>query len=160
MSKENVKKPYREKEAGMSLIESLPLIMVLASLIGFLLGLWGVSHKHVLHSIAARNYAFETFSHRANLTYFNDSRSVLHSYEESQMRYHAVGDNSGDTLKALTTPMRFPAEASADSGPPILHRQQIWNESILPTAGEGTIGTKRPWVMVGYGMCLNADCGG
>lgn len=152
-------KNKKSAESGMSILESLPLIMALAGLIGFLLGLWGMTHKNILHSIAARNYAFETFNHRSNLTYFNDIRSQTHSYEQSGLRWHAIGDNDGNILKALTTPMRFPAEDSVNESTQ-LHRVKIWDDSIIPVSGEATVGTKQPWILVGYGICLNADCGG
>lgn len=156
--KKNLKNK-KSKQSGMSILESLPLIMILASLIGFLLGLWGMTHKNILHSIAARNYAFETFNHRSNLTYFNDVRSETHSYELSGLRWHSIGDGDGSTLKALTTPMRFPAEENVNESSQ-LHRQRIWDDSLMPLGGEATEGTKRPWVLVGYGICLNAVCGG
>ncbi len=142
----------------MSLLESLPLILVLASLIGFLLGMWGMTHKNSLHSIAARNYTFETFNHRSNLTYFNDVRSETHSYVASGLRFHAIGDGDGGTLKALTTPVRFPATTTV-SEPSELHTQRIWEDSRVPIDGEATVGTKLSWVMVGYGICLNSRCG-
>ncbi|MGH1468900.1 MAG: hypothetical protein ACRBBP_08495 [Bdellovibrionales bacterium] len=148
----------QKNQQGMSMLESLPLILVLAGLIGFLLGMWGMTHKNTLHSIAARNYAFETFNHRANLTYFNDVRSVNHSYVASGLRFHAIGDGDGGSLKALTTPVRFPA-STAVSEPAELHTQRIWESSKVPVMGEATVGTKLSWVMVGYGICLNSRCG-
>lgn len=147
----------KNKESGMSLVESLPLILVMASLVGFLLGLWGMTHKNILHSIAARNYAFETFRHRSNLMYFGTS-APDNSYEVSEMRFHAVGDGSGGTMKALTTPMRFPERNVAGESAQI-HRQRIWQDSNIPLVGEASVATKLPWVMVGYGICLNSNCG-
>lgn len=159
-SKKNKTSKNKDSEKGFSLLEVLPLIIVITSLFAFLIGLWGMTHKHILHAISSRNYAFETFNHRANLTYFNDSRSVTNSYEESGLRFHASGDGSGDTLKALVTPIRFPAEQERDNQNPDYHRRQIFNESIIPAQGEGTgDGTILPWVLVAHGICLNAGCG-
>lgn len=153
-----------KEEGGFSLVEILPLIMVMSSLIGFLLGLWGMVHKNILGSIAARNYAFETFNHRSNLIYFNDVRDTgtnKNSYEQSGMRFHGYGDSQGFGIKAFTTPYRFPAQENVNE-PPALHRQRIWSQSIIPDAGEGQEdgGTKSPWILIGYGICLNSDCGG
>ena len=152
----------REGEAGFSLVETLPLIMVMAGLIGFLLGLWGMVHKNILASIAARNYAFETFSNRSNLVYFNDLRASstnLNSFQVTGLRFHGYGDSSGNGISAFTTPYRFPAQATVNE-PPDLHRQRIWNQALIPDAGEaqdGT-GTQSPWVLVGYGICLSTEC--
>lgn len=148
------------EEAGFSLVETLPLIIVMSSLIGFLLGLWGMVHKNILGSIAARNYAFETFNHRSNLTYFNDNRASQHSYEQSGMRFHGYGDSENSGIQAFTTPYRFPAQEQVNE-PPDLHRRRIWDQSIIPDAGEGQEdgGTKNPWILTGYGICLNTSCG-
>jgi len=152
-------------EAGFSLVETLPLIIVMSSLIGFLLGLWGMVHKNILGSISARNYAFETFNNRSNLIYFNDVRGAdvnANSYEQSGMRFHGYGDSSGSNIRAFTTPYRFPAQEGNVNEPAELHRRRIWDQSIIPDAGEGREdgGTKSSWILVGYGMCLNAACGG
>ncbi len=154
--KEKIKK---NKESGMSLVESLPLIVVLASLVGFLLGLWGMTHKHVLHSIAARNYAFETFRNRANLMYFG-SGGPTHTYEQSEMRFHAVAESSnGSGLKAFTTPIRVPAQ-NVQNDPVSTHREKIWEDAQIPRIGEAQLEANLPWVLVGYGICLNSRCGG
>jgi len=149
-------------ESGFSLVEILPLIMVMASLIGFLLGLWGMVHKNILASIAARNYAFETFSNRSNLIYFNDLRGTSvneNSYEVTGLRFHGYGDNSNNGISAFTTPYRFPAEEAVNE-PVSLHTQKIWNSSLIPENGEAQDGngTKNPWILVAYGICLSSEC--
>lgn len=157
ISKVNKKK---ESEKGFSLLEVLPLIIVITSLFAFLIGLWGMTHKHILHSISSRSYAFETFRNRANVTYFNDTRSETNSYEESGLRFHASGDGAGNTIRALVTPIRFPATEERDNQSTEYHRRQIFNESVIPAQGEGTgDGTVLPWVMVAHGICVNAGCG-
>lgn len=149
-------------EAGFSLVETLPLIMVMAGLLGFLFGMWGMVHKNVLASIAARNYAFETFSNRSNLVYFSDSRSLSvsrNSYEVTGLRFHGYGDSAGSGISAFTTPYRFPAEENVNE-PDDLHRQKIWNQALIPDQGEAQdgSGTKKPWILVGYGICLSSSC--
>jgi len=155
--------PEKDGEAGFSLVETLPLIIVMSSLIGFLLGMWGMVHKNILASIASRNYAFETFNNRSNLVYFNDVRTLAtnaNSFELSGMRFHGYGEG-GEGIKAFTTPYRFPAQETTNE-PPELHRTRIWSQAIIPDAGEGQEdgGTKSPWVLIGYGMCLDSNCGG
>jgi hypothetical protein len=155
--------PPEDGEAGFSLIETLPLIMVMSALIGFLLGLWGMVHKNILASIASRNYAFETFNNRSNLIYFNDVRTIgtnANSYELSNVRFHGYGESVSGGIGAFTTPYRFPAEETVNE-PPELHRNRIWNQTLLPDGGEGqdSAGTKSPWVLIGYGICLNSNCG-
>lgn len=148
-----------EGEAGFSLVETLPLIMVMAGLLGFLFGLWGMVHKNILASIAARNYAFETFANRSNLIYFSDMRGVKDSYEFTGLRFHGYGDNSGGGISAFTTPYRFPAQENVNE-PDDLHRQKIWSQALIPDQGEAQdgSGTKKPWILIGYGICLSSNC--
>ena len=108
-------KKQKKSESGFSLVETVPILFVISSLIGFLLGLWGLAHKNVIGSISARNYAFETFNHRSNLIYFNDLRSESNSYERSNIRFHGYGDGDAGDIRAMTTPFRFPAEENAVS---------------------------------------------
>ncbi len=150
----------RKNEKGMSLLESLPLILVLASLIGFLLGLWGMTHKSILHSIAARNNAFRVFNHRANLIYYSDTDKEEHSYLISGLRFFTVAEkpSGSDGFYAFTTPMRFPSEEPVNE-PSQLHTTRIWEEGRIPINNEAILGTKQPWIMVAYGICLNSGCG-
>jgi len=153
-----------EEEAGFSLVETLPLIMVMSGLLGFLLGLWGMVHKNILASIAARNYAFETFNNRSNLIYFSDVRNPAvnnNSYHITGLRFHGYGEraSSGNGISAFTTPYRFPANTNAVEDP-ALHRNRIWDLTLIPDAGEAQAGTgtQLPWVLVGYGICLSSEC--
>lgn len=153
----------KSSESGMSLLETLPLIIVISSLIGFMLGFWGMVHKNILNSIAARNYAFETFRNRSNLTYFSDVSGLKDSYAQSNMRFHAIGSSSSvGEIKAHATPFRFPASKTVQAGNADLHGQRIW-ESIQKgvEVPEGlSPNLTHSWVMVGYGICLNAICEG
>jgi len=59
-------------ERGMAVFEIIPILVIFVVLINFSLGFFGIVHSGILSSIAARNYAFETFRNRANLNYFRD----------------------------------------------------------------------------------------
>lgn len=151
----------RVKEKGMSLIETIPLILIMATLLTFLLGFWGVTHRHVLHSIAARTYAFETFRHRANLTYFVDQGgdSSVH-YNVTKQRYHAIrGANANEQFIAASIPIRFPTSNEIQGNRKEVHTNEIWNETRLPENGRAQVSASPVWVMVGYGICLSAGCG-
>jgi len=154
-----------EQEAGFSLVETLPLILVMSGLLGFLLGLWGMVHKNILASIAARNYAFETFNNRSNLIYFSDVRNSAvnnNSYHITGLRFHGYGEQGATGgISAFTTPYRFPADTNTVEDTQ-LHTERIWDQSLIPAAGQaqdGT-GTQLPWVLVGYGICLSSECKG
>lgn len=157
-------KKEKNKESGMSLFEAVPIIIVMATLFGFLLGAWGIAHKNILTSIAARTYAFETFDNRSNLMYFNDKRAERNSYEVTNLRYHAIGTQTPDEFSAPTVPIRFPASTAQNTGANDLHITTIWTESQFQPYQEiepsQLVNLNSVWVTIGYGICLNADCGG
>lgn len=156
-------KKNHDNEKGMSLIEILPLVIVMTTLFSFLLGAWGIAHKNILSSIAARTYAFDSFNNRANVMYFNDVRSVLNSYELTQSRFHGVGYGNPD-FSAPIVPIRYVAGASiARTGPTSLHTNSIWGDNQYQRGAEITTDMgdlDHVWVTVGYGICINANCGG
>lgn len=159
MLKINRKSSLRN-EKGMAIIETLPLLVVFVMLTGFGLGLFGVVHTATLHSIAARTYAFETFRNRANLDYYREDGSGLtepYYLGKKGYRYHAV-QNEGDarmefvaTVRALT----FGRDLAATSATEVVHNQQIFS---LNKRNE-KIAVNPVWIMVAYGICLNAQCG-
>lgn len=154
----------REGQKGSSLLETIPMIMVLGSLLGFLMGFWGVTHRHVLHSIAARAYAFETFRNRSNLTYFIDfGPTASNSYHVSEMRYHAIrGAQRSDFFIAGSLPIRFPASdtINEENNNRNFHGDRLWQANTIPDQGNAQEGASPVWIMVGHGICLNANCGG
>ena len=62
---------------GTALLETIPLLVIFVILLGFAMGLFGIVHTAVLHSIAARTYSFESFRNRTNLQYFREDGSGL-----------------------------------------------------------------------------------
>ena len=164
-----LKKKNRNKEKGMSLIEILPIFIVITTLFSFLLGAWGISHKHILTSIAARTYAFETLNNRSTFIYFNDTRSGVRaykgSYEATESRYHGIGRNQPGNFSAPVVPIRYIANKNTvrRTGPDSLHIQGMWDTGY-ERGQEITPGNLQDldhiWVTVGHGICINARCGG
>lgn len=145
----------------MAVLEALPLLVIFLVLISYGLGLWGVVHAGVLHSIAARTYAFETFRNRTDLSYFRDSSregSVL-SYERFGMRFHGVqSPGSPSDFHATAVPLAIGREVERSAASLPDHNQRIY--TLGPRNREGGVEVSPAWLMIGYGMCLNAVCGG
>ena len=150
---------------GMATIESLPLLSIFLVILSYQLGLFGIIHSSILHSISARTFAFETFRNRTSLTYYRENGdkaiSNPHHYQKSQIRWHSI-------VKSLRTSARFhvtkrPISTSflGRGSSRILGNQQDHNERIYNLKERNRQVEVNPaWIMVGYGMCLNVECGG
>ena len=86
-------------QKGTAMVEVVPLLVIFVLLINFSLGFFGVIHAGILNSIAARNYAFETFRNRAVLNYLRDiADSDDVTYRREGFRFHGIkieGTRSG-----------------------------------------------------------------
>ncbi len=146
-------------QRGLALIETLPLLVVFIMLMGFALGLFGVVHTSVLHSIGARTYNFETFRNRANLAYFREEGSGIANplyLGTKGWRWHGVQAEEGspDEIIATARDISFGRSPAAEASEDI-HNSKIFS---LQTRNRD-VSVSPVWVMVGYGMCLNAECG-
>lgn len=147
-------------EDGLAMLETIPLLVIFVVLLAFGMGLFGVIHTAVLHSISARAYSFETFRQRTNLYYFREDGSGLSNpqhYHAKGWRFHAISSPSDLRSKFVATdrPIAFgrslpPSDASDEE-----HNAGI--REILPR--NDRISVNPAWIMVGYGLCLNANCG-
>ena len=153
-----------KSEDGIAMVETLPLLVVFTILVAYGLGMWGSIHTGILHSIAARTYAFETFRNRTNLTYFRENRSGLtrpQHYLKREFRFHAIQSihAPGEEFYATQRPMALVLDSGRDPA-----SREDHNVNIHSLSGrnprQGGIGANPIWIMVGYGMCLNPQCGG
>src|SRR5690606_25429703 len=76
-----------QNEKGMAILEIIPISIICVLLLSFSFGFFGVIHTGILNSIAARNYAFETFNHRTDLSYFRSNMKDFNS-TELKLRYY------------------------------------------------------------------------
>lgn len=153
---------HLRNEKGLAMIETVPLLVIFVILTSFGMGFFGVVHTAVLHSIAARTYSFETFRQRSNLYYYredasgeNPAKSI--NYTKKGWRYHAVQHetDSRDKFVAATRPIAMGTGLGQQSANENAHNRSIF--AILPR--NERISVNPVWVMVGYGLCLNATCG-
>lgn len=148
-------------ERGIALLETIPLIVIFVVLVSFGLGFFGIVHTAVLHSISARTYAFETFRQRTNLNYFRENLSGTsdpRNFSAKQWRYHGVQHETDDRrlFVATTRPISFGRGTDSVEANSEVHNQQIFQLG----ARNERVSVNPAWIMVGYGICLNATCGG
>ncbi len=147
-------------QKGFAMLESIPLVVIFALLVSFGLGFFGIVHTAVLHSISARSYSFETFRQRANLYYFREEASGLTSpihFGKKQWRYHAVNHQSDSRTMFVATdrPIAIGRSTASGDSSSATHNQQIFQ---LQPRNE-RVSVNPAWIMVGYGICMNANCG-
>jgi len=154
---------HLKNEKGMAMIEAVPLLVMFVVLLSFSLGFFGVVHTAILNSIAARAYAFETFRDRTNLNFFREDGSAVKGLGPLYLgvkgfRFHAI-QNEGDKRQLFIPTTRSIAMGQEEPQKPStkdLHNSQIYD---IPTMND-RVDVNPVWVMVGYGICLNAACGG
>lgn len=152
-------------ENGQAMLEAVPLMSVFVILMAYGLGLFGVIHSGILFSMSARNYAFETFRNRTNTEIFrysgNAKTSNLVGFKEVGFRYHLVSDGMADQNSDVTASKR-PIIMGLNRRPTgedsLTHNQNIYGEIITGERNQ-TVGVHPAWLMIGYGLCIDAQCG-
>jgi len=167
-----------QSEKGIATIELIPVILLFAMLFNFTLGFFGVIHSGILNSIAARNYAFETFRNRANLYYLRDIGPVSNiqgsNYTKVNYRFHGIitegrGEERQSYWPVTRRPIRFtdlndgvePVGTAADHRD--LVRQIADNGKASDvftgrTPEEGRSGVSPVWIQILYGICITSKC--
>jgi hypothetical protein len=164
-----MKKAIRKlkSEKGMATIETIPLILLFIFLVTYMIGFFGVIHTGILSSISARAYAFEIFRNRTNLTYFSgdDPGRGTQVYTNQGNRIHGIqGENTTASagMHAQSRPIRIgstPAEPIGNTSD--IHNTQVYNQTLIgPEKRNTSVEVNPVWVMVQYGICMNANCGG
>jgi hypothetical protein len=154
-----------KNQNGTAMVEVVPLLVIFVLLINFALGFFGVIHAGILNSIAARNYAFETFRNRAVLNYLRDiSDSDDVTYRREGFRFHGIKKEGvrGSEWVATTRPIKFTDTNQLDDP---LGSQSDHNQGLRRIAEGQRVsdagledGVNPVWVRTMYGICLNAKC--
>ncbi|MEK6555254.1 MAG: hypothetical protein AABZ31_08440 [Bdellovibrionota bacterium] len=164
-----MKKTVRRKnklkdQSGMALVETIPILVIFLMLIGYALGFFGVVHTGILNSIGSRAYAFETFRNRNNVVYFRDKGNSgfshfanigarMHMIDSEKMASENVRDGQYATLRPLALGREVASSETSQSD----HNGRIY--SIEQRNRKGGLEASPAWIMVGYGICINAKCG-
>ncbi|MBT4760477.1 MAG: hypothetical protein HOO06_02160 [Bdellovibrionaceae bacterium] len=165
-------KLLKEKK-GMATIEVLPLLILFIILFSYGLGLFGFIHTGILHSIAARNYAFEVIRNRSDISYFDGGTS--RSSSVAKTHFSTIGYRYFAIKKIGVTEDEFYAQTRNIAFGPAFHRRAIESHqesgeiatTVLDHVNKvnaigqrnRSIGVSPGWVMVAYGICVNSTCG-
>lgn len=159
---------------GNAMVEIVPILALFILIVNFSLGFFGLIHSGILNSIAARNYAFETFRNRTDLRYLRDASDSERgfTYAVTQLRFHTIKseyspDGRADSFYATRRPIKFSDinEVAEEKGLQEHSRYSNIREGtrVSETKGQGggiEEGANPAWVKSAYGICLEANCGG
>ena len=151
-----------QNRKGMASLEMIPVIIVVAILLNFTLGFYGIVQTGILNSIAARNYAFETFRHRSNLVYFHDVRgNGTSNFLQKNLRLHGIAsENRGADVKtAIATTRNIGFGSNPDSaGTQDTHEGGRGIATVVQGMRDSDIDVSPVWIRPMYGICLNSTC--
>ena len=166
-------------QKGNAAIEMLPILSLFVLLVNFGMGFFGIIHSGILNSIAARNYAFETFRNRANLNYLRDEGTSASfadnpNYWNANFRFHSIVEEGAQTNTWTVTkrPLKFTEmntgiNVTSNASDQQTVRSKMTDESKKTseyftgqTPQDGNSGVSPVWVMTSYGICLNSVCEG
>lgn len=162
-----------KNEKGMAVIEMIPIIIIVLILLSFSFGFFGVVHTGILNSMAARNYAFETFNHRADLRYFRAADSVApddenereKAYHEQNFRMHGIASETrakgADEPFVTTREITFGWDVTETEL--VSAESQTYHKDEVQRVRDGfrytNDGVNPVWIQSSYGICLNMKCG-
>lgn len=158
----HLKKQIKSEE-GMATIEALPLLILFVMLIAYMFGSFGIIHTGILHSIAARTYAFETFRHRSNLVYFREDATETFHFKNIGNRFHGIAPegyrdpNDGFLPTQRSISMVMTTE-------PVNEKNIRVHNDLSQQVKDGVrvrenVAVNPVWIKVQYGICMDARCG-
>jgi hypothetical protein len=160
-------KKLLKNEKGIAVVEMIPIIVIVLMLLSFSLGFFGVIHTGILNSMAARNYAFETFNHRTDLGYFRSDipGDIDTAYHDFQSRVHAIASDkrsrsskdSQVTSRDITIGWNVTETEYVSEGSEQYHNQEVYN--VRDGFRYTNEGVNPVWIQTSYGICLNSICG-
>ncbi|MFK8136829.1 MAG: hypothetical protein AB8E15_00585 [Bdellovibrionales bacterium] len=154
---------------GFASIEAMVMLFIMAILVSFSLGTFGVTHTAILNNIAARTYAMETIGNAADVSYFllshrNTGQGAPSNYEQLGYRVHGImsdHSNIGSEPKLIPTARNIDIRARQNGGSrdTVERHRRVANIDLTKRIrSQDTVNDV--WVKTLYGICLNAQCGG
>ena len=149
-----------KNQKGFATVESVALLVVFLLLLTYGMGFFGAIHSAVLNSISARAYAWETFAHRTNVSYFRAAPIVM-THNDAGYRSHTV---ISELNPSNNTEIFFATERGIAWGRPTegLGRDGATHAGLQRLAlGRAERQRVNPiWIRTVYGLCLDSNCGG
>ena len=144
-------------QKGFASIEAILSITIFLTMLSFSLGFFGIVHSGIVNSIAARDYAFNTFNNRTYLKYHRDTtRSQLLSNQKNNFRLHLIGTEKDNLGAEFIVTERHIAFVKSDQKKKAADHRQMLEDAR--NKNRSSYGFNPVWIKAGYGICLNAQC--
>ncbi len=167
-----------KNQKGMAALEVVGIFAVIMILFNFSLGFFGVIQTGILKSMAARNYALETYRFRSNLDFFWRLESAqMSKFRLFGNRFHGSTSEfstNDDKWVATARPISFINSFGGTSSdgrdysrtPANDTNAQLHNVTVyqIRDDGKALLDDKDKykaypvWIKSVYGICLNSDC--
>ena len=169
------KKFFLIKNQGLAMLEAMVIVWVIFIVLGAFLGSWGIIHTATLNSIAARNFSFHLFNNRSEIDYLRDTRGLASGYSVNKRYYGNYGKRFSYVSSEEVSNARVPMATLRN--PDFRNLNYTGDSHIIRGSSDHTdlardsrrnsfeqrgkmIKKVGPaWIMVGYGICLDAGCG-
>ena len=168
-----------QNQKGLALLEVVPIMFIMFLLLGVTLGSWGVVHTAITYSISARHYNFYIFNNRSDLSYLRDCctedwgsdpnkhfllKARDRNWSPSGARFSMINSVVPPDPNQQYSAVRFANfnnrtsdYSSRDKFIDGRGHREIYN---LPGDRNRELKADPVWIMVGYGICFDAACGG
>ena len=152
-----------KNQKGMAILELIPISILCVLILSFAYGFFGVIHTGILQSIAARSYAWETFSQRTNVTYFRDipGSEPVETYKPYGFRAHSI---TSEKSRQETSPKFHVTERAIAMHVPLAENvvgrdSGTHNDQLNILSARERVGVNPVWIKTIYGICLDNKCG-
>lgn len=151
-------------QRGMAVIEMIPILVIFMVLLNFTIGFFGAIHTGILGSIAARNYAFDTFRNRTNLYYFRDTPEAepdIAFHKQLNRIHRSVSENNSQSqiFTAAVRSIDYLSETEVSGASPTNHNTAIMQLADGKRFSGKAEGVNPIWIRPSYGICINTNCG-
>ena len=158
--------PQINNQKGIAVFEIVPILVIFILLLNFAIGFFGAIHSGILNSIAARNYAFETFRNRTNLNYLRDIAGSADTFTYLKTGYRFHGTVSDGFRGSEWTATKRNIKFTEARNPASTNDTSTHNTNVIKVATGGKASDvindgefESIWVRTVYGICLNKKCG-
>lgn len=155
MIKRRQTKQNSKSEKGFAVLEAVAFLFAFVMLTVYVIDFFTAIHTGILNSIEARTYLFEILEHRADIGILRpEVPETDYIANDVHVRFHAVNDEDQDSSDDTFVPPA--ARKLTMVGPD----DEVQGKVNSPRLDDGANKASIIYIKTGYGICIDANCGG